>query len=128
MSSVAVVVGGWYRHEKLPHEAGVLHTAVPRSRQVDAVRFLNENAFATPLFFLDAEVLRRIEPTGFVDRIRTRQTAVLNALFQDFRLSRLAVEGAPLPAGPPYRLPLMFILLIVAVFADMVPARPPGVA
>jgi len=124
MNHVAVVVGGVYRHEKYPDQAGVIHTAVPRARQADAVRFLNENAFATPIFFLDAEVLRRIEPTGFVDRIRQRQTAVLNALFQDARLSRLAEQGATLPAASAYTLTDLFGDVRRGVFSELSAARP----
>jgi len=55
--------------------------------------------FATPSFFFDPEILRRIEPTGFVERVRARQTAVLNLLFQDGRLSRLAEQSATQPGG-----------------------------
>ena len=124
MNHVAVVVGGVYRHEKYPNQAGVIHTAVPRARQAEAVRFLTENAFTTPIFFLDAEVLRRIEPTGFVDRIRVRQNAVLNALFQDARLSRLGEQGATLPAGTAYTLTDLFSDVRRGVFAEVSAARP----
>jgi hypothetical protein len=122
MNHVAVVVGGVYRHEKYPDQTGVIHTAVPRARQADAVRFLNETAFATPIFFLDPEVLRRIEPTGFVERIRTRQTAILNALFQDARLSRLAEQGATLPAA--YTLTDLFGDVRRGIFSELGAARP----
>ena len=124
INHVAVVVGGVYRHEKYPNQAGVIHTPVPRGRQRDAVRFLAENAFATPLFFLDPEVLRRIEPSGFVDRIRVRQTAVLNTLFQDARLSRLAEQGATLPPGSAYTLADLFGDVRRSVFAELGAARP----
>jgi hypothetical protein len=124
MNHVAVVVGGVYRHEKYPDQAGVIHSAVPRARQADAVRFLNENAFTTPIFFLDAEVLRRIEPTGFVDRIRQRQTTVLNALFQDARLSRLAEQGGTLAAGSAYTLTDLFGDVRRGVFSELAAARP----
>ena len=67
---------------------------MPRAKQAEAVRFLNENVFTTPSFFFDPEILRRIEPSGFVDRVRQRQTAVLSLLFQDARLSRLAEQDA----------------------------------
>jgi hypothetical protein len=124
MNHVAVVVGGVYRHEKYPDQAGVIHSAVPRARQAEAVRFLNENAFTTPIYFLDADVLRRIEPTGFVERIRTRQTALLNALFQDARLSRLAEQGATLPAGTAYTLADLFGDVRRGAFAELAAARP----
>ncbi|MGH7751661.1 MAG: zinc-dependent metalloprotease, partial [Gemmatimonadales bacterium] len=82
MGHVAVVVGGTYRHEKYPNQAGVIHVAVPRARQREAVQFLLENAFTTPTYFLDFEILRRVEPYGTVDRIRQRQMALLNQLLQ----------------------------------------------
>ena len=69
------------------------------SKQAEAVRFLNENVFTTPTFFFDPEILRRIEPTGFVERMRVRQNAVLSLLFQDGRLSRLAEQGQTQPGA-----------------------------
>jgi uncharacterized protein DUF4953/uncharacterized protein DUF5117/uncharacterized protein DUF5118 len=124
MNHVAVVIGGVWRQEKYPDQSGVIHTAVPRARQAEAVRFLNENVFATPLYFLDPQVLRRIEPSGFVDRIRVRQTAILNALFQDSRLSRLAEQGATLPAGTAYTLTDLFDDVRRGVFTELTAARP----
>ena len=124
MGHVAVVPGGVWRHEKYPDQAGVIHAAVPRARQAEAVRFLNDNAFATPSYFLDTAVLRRIEPTGFVERIRTRQTALLNTLLQDARLSRLAEQGATLPAGQAYTLADLFGDLRRGIFAELTTARP----
>jgi Met-zincin/Domain of unknown function (DUF5117)/Domain of unknown function (DUF5118) len=124
MNHVAVVVGGVYRHEKYPDQAGVIHTPVPRARQADAVRFVNENAFTTPIYFLDPEVLRRIEPTGFVERIRQRQTAVLNTLFGDQRLSRLAEQGATMASGTAYTLSDLFGDVRRGVFSELAAARP----
>ncbi|HXM37317.1 MAG TPA: zinc-dependent metalloprotease [Gemmatimonadales bacterium] len=124
MNHVAVVIGGVWRQEKYPDQAGVIHTAVPRARQADAVRFLNENAFATPSYFLDAEVLRRIEPTGFVDRIRVRQTALLTTLFQDQRLARLAEQGATLTPGTAYTMTDLFADVRRGVFMELAAAQP----
>ena len=124
MGHVAVVPGGVWRHEKYPDQAGVIHNPVPRARQAEAVRFLNENAFATPTYFLDTAVLRRIEPTGFVERIRVRQAAVLTILFQDVRLSRLAEQGATLPAGTAYTLTDLFDDVRAGIFSELRSARP----
>jgi hypothetical protein len=123
MNHVAVVVGGVYRHEKYPNQPGVIHSAVPRARQAEAVRFLNENAFATPTYFLDAEVLRRIEPSGYVDRIRVRQNALLNTLFNDGRLARLAEQGATQAAGSAYTLADLFADVRRGVFAELAGGR-----
>ena len=64
----------------------------------------------TPLgrILINHNVLRRIEPTGFVDRVRGRQTALLNTLFQDSRLSRLVEQEATQPAGRAYTLAELF--------------------
>lgn len=124
MGHVAVVVGGVYRHEKYPDQQGVIHAAVPRARQADAVRFLTENAFTTPSYLFDQDVLRRIEPTGFVDRVRQRQTSLLNTLFQDGRLARLAEQQATLPAGQAYTLVNLFGDVRRGVFAEYGPGAP----
>jgi len=97
MNHVAVVVGGVYQFTKYASQTGRVYQPVPRARQAEAVQFLNDNVFTTPSFFFDPEILRRIEPTGFVERVRGRQTAVLNLLFQDSRLSRVAEQQATQP-------------------------------
>src|SRR5213596_1445839 len=94
MNHVGVVVGGVYLFTKYAGQTGRVYQPVPRAKQAEAAQFLNDNVFTTPSFFFDPEILRRIEPTGFVERVRQRQTAVLNLLFQDSRLSRLAEQSA----------------------------------
>ncbi len=99
MNHVAVVVGGVYQFTKYAGQTGRVYQPVPRAKQAEAVQFLNDNVFTTPSFFFDPEILRRVEPTGFVDRVRARQTAVLNLVFQDARLSRLAEQSATQPGA-----------------------------
>jgi hypothetical protein len=99
MNHVAVVVGGVYQFTKYASQSGTVYQPVPRAKQAEAVRFLNDNVFTTPTYFFDPEILRRIEPTGFVERIRVRQNAVLSLLFQDGRLSRLAEQGQTQPGA-----------------------------
>src|SRR5690606_3000004 len=78
---------------------------VPRQRQVDAVRFLNENAFATPQFFLDEAVLRRIEVDGAITRVGRAQTRLLAALLSDARMSRMVeFEALAARSGDVYAL------------------------
>src|SRR5436189_3836917 len=116
MNHVAVVVGGVYQFTKYAGQTGRVYQPVPRAKQAEAVQFLNDNVFTTPSFFFDPEILRRIEPTGFVERVRQRQTAVLNLLFQDSRLSRLADQQATQPSG--YTIPDLFADVRSGVFAE----------
>ena len=86
---VTIVVGGTNAQEKYGGQAGPRYVPLSRARQKEAVQFLNENAFATPTFFLDAEVLRKIEVEGALRRINAAQASVINALFNDRRLERV---------------------------------------
>ncbi len=93
------VVGGAAAQEKYAGQDGARYTPLPRARQRDAVRFLNENAFATPSFFLAEDILRRIEVEGALRRINQAQAGVLSGLFNDRRLERL-VEFEALASNP----------------------------
>jgi hypothetical protein len=124
LGHVAVVVGGVYRDEKYPSQSGVIYTPVPRETQAGAVRFLLENAFTTPTFFFDQEVLRRIEPSGSVDRIRVRQAALLNTVLNDARLNRLVEQEAVLPDGQSYTVAALLADLRRGLFSEAAAARP----
>ncbi len=50
---------------------------------------------------LSTDILRRIQPTGAVNRVRTAQNAVMNSLLQPQRLDRL-VEQAAVDGGDAY--------------------------
>lgn len=98
LTHVTQTVGAFDSFEKHGGQDGVRFTLIPKARQVAAVKFLNENAFATPKMLLRPEVLRRIEPAGALTRIRTAQLQVLNSLLSTQRFGRLveqeAIDGA----------------------------------
>jgi hypothetical protein len=98
LSHVTAIVGGFNSQEKVSGQAGVKFTLVPRARQQEAVAFLNANAFVAPKFALNTEILRRIEPTGAIERIRTAQLRVMGSLLSNARISRMveqqAIDGA----------------------------------
>ncbi len=64
MNHVAAVIGGFRSQQKHFGQNGVRFTAIPRQTQADAMAFLNDHAFLTPMFLVDPEVLRHIEPVG----------------------------------------------------------------
>jgi hypothetical protein len=98
MNHVAAIVGGFASQQKHGGQAGVVFTPIPKARQVAAVQFLSAHALRTPRFLIDPAVLRRIEPAGALDRLRTAQQRVLANLLSSGRLLRLvereAVDGA----------------------------------
>ena len=118
MNHVAVVVGGVYQFTKYASQNGRVYQPVPRAKQAEAVQFLNDNVFTTPSFFFDPEILRRIEPTGFVERVRARQTTLLNLLFQDARLARVAEQQATQADGAAYTMADLFGDVRRSAFAE----------
>ena len=102
MNHVVPIVGGYDSQQKHMGQDGVRFTPVPRERQARAVRFLNEHAFSTPMVFVRPEILRRIEASGVVERIRTSQQRVLASLLSPARFTRL-VEQEALDGAKAYR-------------------------
>jgi hypothetical protein len=98
LNHVAAIVGGFNSQQKHAGQDGVRFVIVPRDRQAAAVRFLNENAFATPTWALKPEILRRIEAAGALARVNAAQERVLNSLLSNARFDRLveqeAIDGA----------------------------------
>jgi hypothetical protein len=94
MNHVVRLVGGMNSQQKHIGQTGVRFETVPRTKQLEAVQFLLANAFQTPSFMIRPEILRRIQPTGAVDRVRTAQASVLSGLLLTARLDRMVEQVA----------------------------------
>ena len=94
MNHVAAVIGGVRSQQKHVGQEGVRFTTIPRETQAEALAFLNEHAFTTPMFLVDPEILRRIEPAGALERIRAGQARVLRSLLGAGRIRRLVEQEA----------------------------------
>jgi len=102
MNHVTAIVGGFDSEQKNIGQEGVIYTPVAKTRQAAAVAFLNENAFATPQWAIDKEILRRIEPIGVISRVGNAQRSVLGNLLSSQRFARL-VEQEALDGSAAYR-------------------------
>src|SRR6185503_10864447 len=94
LNHVTAIVGGFNSQQKHAGQDGVRFVIVPKERQAAAVRFLNENAFATPAWALKPEILRRIEAAGALTRVNQAQERVLNSLLNNARFDRLVEQEA----------------------------------
>jgi hypothetical protein len=94
LNHVTGIVGGFTSQQKHGGQDGVRFVIVPKERQAAAVRFLNDNAFATPSWALKPEVLRRIEPNGAITRVNVAQERILNSLLSNARFDRLIEQEA----------------------------------
>jgi hypothetical protein len=118
MNHVTQLVGGFDSQQRHIGQEGVRFTPVARNKQEEAVQFLLDNAFQTPLFMIRPEILRRIQVTGVVEQIRTTQNTILGSLLQEARLMRL-VEHAALDGATAYK-PIEFLTkLRLGVWAEL---------
>jgi hypothetical protein len=94
MGHVVKIIGGVDSQQKHIGQDGVRFVTVARSKQAEALQFLLNNAFTTPAFMIRTDILRRIQPTGLIDRVRTMQAGIMSQLLQGARLDRMAEQAA----------------------------------
>lgn len=98
MGHVARVVGSEYKQEKRVGQAGPVWTLVEPARQKAAVQFLLDNAFATPTWLINRDIIGKIESDGSLNRIGSAQARTLNSLLANAKLQRMVeieASGAP---------------------------------
>lgn len=91
---VATLVGGGTVQYKSGSQRGPVYVAIPRGRQAEAVRFLNQNVFTTPDYLIRPEIAARIEASGMIRRVNAAQVRVLTNLLNDGRMNRLLEQEA----------------------------------
>jgi hypothetical protein len=120
LSHVVTWIGGVYGERKTHGQEGVVHTPVPAGRQREAMAYIIKEGLSTPDYLIDPEVLRRIEPTGSVDRIIRGQRQLLAMLLDDFRMKRIS-ENTTIHHNPgnPYTLDEMMDELRKGVWSEL---------
>jgi len=89
LSHVITNVGGVYETRKTSDQAGAVYEPVPANVQENAIEFLNNEAFRTPSWLLDQDLLGRIEASEVRGRIQALQTRALENLLEKDRLKRM---------------------------------------
>jgi hypothetical protein len=117
------MIGGGTVQYKSGGQPGPVYVAMPRARQQEAVRFLNEQVFRTPTYLIRPELASRIEAAGMIQRVNGAQSRVLNTVLDDGRLVRLLEQEAVNRAGA-YPLANLLDDLRRGIFAEMYAASP----
>jgi hypothetical protein len=89
MGHVARIIGAEYKQEKLVGQKGVVWQNVEPKRQKDALQFLLDNAYTTPTWLLDENILRKIESNGSLSRVGNAQARSLASVVSNDRLARM---------------------------------------
>ncbi|HEX6916354.1 MAG TPA: zinc-dependent metalloprotease, partial [Chitinophagaceae bacterium] len=93
MGHVTTNIGGVYETFRTAEEGGPVYEVVPRSRQKDAVNFLQKQIFETPKWLVNKDIWNRISNPGeTADPVAAAQESALNSLLSDDRLNRLQVN------------------------------------
>jgi len=82
-------IGGMYETFKTYEQEGPVYEVVPDEIQQRNMAFVQEHGFTTPDWLVDAEVLRRVEHAGVLERIRSVQENTLELILDPQRIARL---------------------------------------
>lgn len=85
MGHVVGVIAGVHVDLKTADQTGAVFTVVPKAKQQEALRFVNDNVFVTPEWLQPAAISALIGPSA----LPARQVAVLNNVLSNAKLGRL---------------------------------------
>jgi len=122
MGHVTSNVGGVYEYYKTGDQEGAVYTHATKDKQQRAVKFLNEQLFATPTWLINEQVLNKVEEAGMVDRIKALQTRTLGRLVDEDRLKRM-LENEALNGNAAYSANAMFTDLRNGVYGELASGR-----
>lgn len=123
MGHVAANIGGVYEMYQTYDEGEPVYTHVPLEKQQRAMGLLDKHLFQTPDWMIDTEILRRIEPAGNNERIRSLQDRTMGLLLRSDRLTRM-VENEALNGSAAYSPVAFFDDMNDAIFGEMNASAP----
>ena len=102
MGHVLTNIGGVERTYQSEDTGGDVYAPVPRAKQKQAVAFLNEQLFTTPLWLLDPTVTRKVTNPLDPNFVGDLQARVLNTLLDSGTFAKLAANTARFGAAASY--------------------------
>jgi hypothetical protein len=103
MGHVAANIGGVYERYKTYDQEGAVYTHVPKDHQKRALKFLNDQLFATPTWLLDDEIFSKTQYSGVVERVRGMQSRTLNRVLSLGKMARI-MENEALNGNKAYKI------------------------
>ena len=86
---VVTNVGGVYENTKKPNQAGNIYEVVSKAKQIEAMNWLQANAFASPTWIVNINTLKNTDVAGYTEKFRSLQVRHLNNLLSLGRIGRL---------------------------------------
>ncbi|MEO5995586.1 MAG: zinc-dependent metalloprotease [Chitinophagaceae bacterium] len=88
MGHVVKNIGGIYETPKTVDQDGAVFEFVPKSKQKEAIEFLNRQLFTTPIWLINEDINSRIGNNS-IAMIATRQDVILNRLISSSTFAKL---------------------------------------
>ena len=82
-------IGGEFSTPKTTDQEGFVFEPAPASMQREAVAFLHEQLFQTPMWLLNRDIMGRIRPDQGVAMLSQLQQATINYIFSNDRMFRM---------------------------------------
>ena len=122
---VTKIIGGMNKQEKNVGQAGEVWTPVSRKRQVDAMKFLNDQVFSTPQYLINPAILRKLESDGNIGRVSNAQARALGALMSTVKMQRMVEYEVMAPKkSDVYTVSDMLSELRKGLWSEMYAGRP----
>ena len=86
---VTAHIGGVYENTRTPSQSGDVYVPVSKADQQATMQWLHSNAFASPTWLVDKDIIVNIDYAGYTDRFRRLQTRHLNSILDFERIGRL---------------------------------------
>lgn len=122
LGHVGRYVGGVKEDYKTADQEGVVYTHAPKTKQKEAVQFLNEQLFNTPKWMLDTEILARLQDYGAVEDMRSMQERTLNSLLEFRKLGRV-IENETLNGSSAYGILELFADVRNGIWSELAAGR-----
>lgn len=116
MGHVTYNVGGLSENFKTYDQAGAVYKYLDKAKQKEAIAFLNQQLFTTPLWLINSEQLNKFDNGSMLTRIKGVQTSTINNIFSASRLLRM-LDNEAKNGATAYTIPELFTDLRGTIFA-----------
>ena len=82
-------IAGVYEDIKNPNQKGDFYSFVPKNKQIEAIKWLGDNAFSTPTWQIDTSILKNIKYSDYVQNYSKYQLSNLYKVLSTDRLERI---------------------------------------
>jgi len=121
MGHVTFNIGGLSENYKTYDQAGAVYNYITKAKQKEAINFLNQQLFTTPLWLINNEQLNKFDNGTMIARMKAVQTGTINNIISTTRLQRLLDNEAKNGSAKAYTMPELFTDLRGTIFAATKP-------